>query len=322
MHHINRRQVLATSAVGAVTHFMNADAANAAADDDTIIVDTHMHTWSGDLNRWPFAHPYSEDVTPPKNPATVERLIDDLDANHVSNAVIVQTIFHGWDNTYTVHSVAQAPDRFKGHGLIDPQDPRVADKLDYWMSEHGLAGMRFSPIYYVEGANGGDEWITSRAHHKLWRKAEKLRAVFNMFIHNTQLPRLGMMLDRYPDARVIVDHVSQIDLADDDAQAQLDRLLALSKHPNVWVKVTDLTSVSPSKTYPFAKAMPYIEQVYQAFGSDRLLWGTGYPGATRTEFQRPCLKMELELVKEQFSFMSALDKRKYLGLNAKDLWGF
>ena len=80
--------------------------------------------------------------------------------------------------------------------------------------------------------------------------------------------------------------------------------------------------MSPSKSYPFNNAMPYIEQVYQAFGSDRLLWGTGYPGATRTEFQRPTLKRELELVKEQFRFMSALDKRKYLGLNAKDLWGF
>lgn len=322
MHQLNRRQALAVTTAGAATQLLNAGAATAKADDDTIIVDTHMHTWSGDLNRWPFAHPYSAEVTPPKNPATVERLVDDLDTNNVSNAVIVQTIFHGWDNTYTVHSVAQAPDRFKGHGLIDPQDPKVADKLDYWMSEHGLVGMRFSPIYYVEGANGGDEWITSRAHHKLWRKAEKLRAIFNMFIHNTQLPRLSMMLDRYPDARIIVDHVSQIDLADDDAQKQLDRLLALAKHDNVWVKVTDLTSVSPSKKYPFEDAMPYVEQVYQAFGAKRLLWGTGYPGATRTEFQRPTLKMELELVKQQFKFMSDMDKRRYLGLNAKDLWGF
>lgn len=322
MDHINRRQALKLTAVGAAAHLANSELASANADDDSIIVDTHMHTWSGDLNRWPFAHPYGAKIKPPENPATVERLIQDLDANNVSNAVIVQTIFHGWDNTYTAYSVAQAPDRFKGHGLIDPQDPKVADKLDYWMSEHGLVGMRFSPIYYHDGANGGDEWITSRAHHKLWRKAEKLGAVFNMFIHNRQLPRLGMMLDRYPDAKVIVDHVSQIDLADADAQQQLDRLLALAIHDNVWVKVTDLTSVSPSKTYPFEEAMTYLEQVYQAFGADRLLWGTGYPGATRAEFQRPTLKMELELVERQFKFMSAVDKRKYLGLNAKELWGF
>ena len=320
MQKLTRREVIGSMTVGVAGSIC--PTVSSAVDDSTVIVDTHIHTWSGDLERWPYAYPYGENPKPSKYPATVERLVEDLDANGVSNAVIVQTIFHGWDNTYTVYSIDQDRERFRGHGLIDPTDKLVADKLDYWMSEHGLAGMRFSPIYYVDGANGGDEWLTSRAHHRLWRKAGKLGAVFNMFIHNTQLPRLGLMLDRYPDARVIVDHVSQIDLADKDAQSQLDRLLALSKHPNVWVKVTDLTSVSPSKTYPFDSAMPYIEQIYQAFGADRLLWGTGYPGATRGEFQRPTLKAELDLVHTQFKFMSAEDKQKYLGLNAKKLWGF
>ena len=292
-----------------------------AAQPQEIIVDTHMHTWSGDEAKWPFADPYNENFTPPQIAATVERLLEDLDRNGVSHAIVVQTIFHGWDNTYTVHSIQQAPERLKGHGLIDPTDPQVADKLDYWMSEHGLAGMRFSPIYYVGDTHGGDAWLTSPAHHRLWKRAAQLDAIFNMFIHSSQLPRLGQMLDRHPEVKIIVDHVSQIDLAAEDAQQQLDKLLALSKFPNVWVKITDLTSVSPSKKYPFEMAMPYLQQVYQAFGSNRLLWGTGYPGDVRGQFQRPSLADELALVNSQFKFMSALDKRKYLGLNAQQLWG-
>ena len=287
-----------------------------------IIVDTHMHTWSGDEAKWPFDHPYTPkgQFTAPEIGATVEHLIEDLDKHGVSHAIIVQTIFHGWDNTYTVHTIQQAPNRFKGHGLIDPTDPKVSDKLDYWMTKHGLSGMRFSPIYYVEGRNGGDAWLTSQAHHRLWKRATELGAVFNMFIHSSQLPRLGQMVDQYPDVKILVDHVSQIDLADDDAQMQLDKLLALSRFPNVSVKVTDLTSVSPSKKYPFEEAMPYMRQVYQAFGADRLLWGTGYPGDVRTHYQRPSLADELALVHNQFQFMSEMDKRKYLGLNAQKLW--
>ena len=63
-----------------------------------------------------------------------------------------------------------------------------------------------------------------------------------------------------------------------------------------------------------------MHQVYQAFGADRLLWGTGYPGDVRTHYQRPSLPDELALVHNQFQFMSELDKRKYLGLNAQKLW--
>lgn len=292
-----------------------------AAEAGEFIVDTHMHTWSGDESRFPFAHPYTEDFKAPSVAATVERLVEDMDKNGMTHAVIVQTIFHGWDNTYTVYSVNRHPDRFVGHGLIDPTDPKVADKLAYWMNEHGLVGMRFSPIYYLNGNHGGDSWITSRAHQKLWKRASRLGAVFNMFIHSSQLPRLGQMVERYPGVKVIVDHVSQIDLAAEDAQQQLDKLLALARWPNVWVKVTDMTSVSPSKKYPFPEAMPYLKQVYDAFGPDRLLWGTGYPGAVREEFGRPSLAKELELVKTQFAFMTDEDKQKYLGLNAQKLWG-
>jgi predicted TIM-barrel fold metal-dependent hydrolase len=313
-----RRGFLAAGAALAGTRLISSSAADPAAE---MIVDTHMHTWSGDEARFPFAHPYSDDFKAPEVAATVERLVEDMDQNGVAHAIIVQTIFHGWDNTYTVYSVNRYPDRFVGHGLIDPTDPRVADKLDYWMSEHGLVGMRFSPIYYHNGNHGGDSWITSRAHHRLWKRASRLGAVFNMFIHSSQLPRLGQMVERYPGVKIVVDHVSQIDLAAEDAQQQLDNLLALSRWPNVWVKLTDLTSVSPSKQYPFSEAMPYLKQVYDAFGADRLLWGTGYPGAVRTAFDRPTLARELELVQSQFSFMSGEEKRKYLGLNAQQLWG-
>ena len=35
----------------------------------------------------------------------------------------------------------------------------MADKLEYWTKEHGLHGMRFSPIYYQNGNHGGDAWL-------------------------------------------------------------------------------------------------------------------------------------------------------------------
>ena len=314
--HSRRSFLVAASAVASAPLLRQA----AAADPAEVIVDTHMHTWSGDPERFPFLHPYSDSFKPPEIAATVERLVEDMDQNGVKHCIIVQTIFHGWDNTYTVYTVNRYPDRFKGHGLIDPTDADVADKLAYWMNEHGLVGMRFSPIYYQNGSHGGDDWLTSRAHHRLWRRATRLGAVFNMFIGSAQLPRLGTMVERYPGVKVVIDHVSQIDLAVEDAQQQLDKLLRLGRYDNVWVKMTDLTSVSPSKKYPFTEAMPWMKQVYDAFGPGRLLWGTGYPGAVRGQYNRPTLKEELALVRDQFSFMTAEDKRQYLGQNAVKLW--
>ena len=99
-------------------------------------------------------HPYDANFKPPKIPASLEILVKEMDEHGIDRCVLVQTIYHGWDNGYLVHCLKAEPKRFKGQGLIDPTDPKVAEKLEYWMTKHGLAGMRFSPMYY-QGAMSG-----------------------------------------------------------------------------------------------------------------------------------------------------------------------
>ena len=74
--------------------------------------------------------------------------------------------------------------------------------------------------------------------------------------------------------------------AADDPEPDFRLLLEMARYPNVWVKVSELTSVSKSGTYPFADAYPYVKRIYEAFGPDRLLFGTGYPGAARAASSR------------------------------------
>jgi len=284
------------------------------------VIDTHMHVWSGDIKRWPFDHPYTPGFKSRTTAATGEILIEEMNRFGVTHCILVQTIFHGWDNTYMVHCLKKYPGRFKAHGLIDPTDPQVAEKLEYWMTEHDLSGMRFSPIYYVKGNHGGDDWLTSPAHHRVWEKAGDLGAVFNFFIHTDQLPRLEKMIQRYPQVSAVIDHMSQIDFGVDDPLPDLKKLLALARYPNVAVKISDLTSVSKSGKYPFPDAYPWVKRVYDAFGPDRLLWGTGYPGAVRADFRRPTVKKELELIRQHVPFFTPQDRAKILGLNAARIW--
>jgi predicted TIM-barrel fold metal-dependent hydrolase len=176
--------------------------------------------------------------------------------------------------------------------------------------------MRFSPMYY----QGRDDWMTSPAHRAAWKKAADLGVVFNFFISTKQLPKLEVMIRAFPDVNVIIDHLSQINLKVEDPAPELAKLLALSRYPRVWVKVSELTSVSKSGKYPFADAYPWVKRVKEAFGPDRLLWGTGYPGAARAAYGRPTLKQELTLVRETIPFASAEDRDKILGQNAARLW--
>ncbi len=280
------------------------------------VVDAHMHVWSGDAGRFPFVHPYDPAFKGPPCQGTVEMLLDDMDRNGLTHAVLVQVIYHGWDNRYIAECVRMHPGRFRAHGLIDPMDPAVAEKLEYWVKERGLSGMRFSPIYY----RGTDDWLNARSSDALWRRAEELGAVFNFFIATPQLAKLADMLERFPGVKVVIDHLAQADLKADDPLPEFKKLLALARCPNVWVKLSELTSVSRSGRYPFADAYPWVKQAYDAFGPDRLLWGTGYPGPARSFYGRPTLAEELALIREGIPFFTPADREKILGGNAARLW--
>ncbi len=321
--HLDRRQFLKTTScsAAALTFPTTLTQCGEGAEGKTpIIVDTHMHVWADDPQRYPFPHPYSAEFKEPAHKGTVEMLIDDMDEYGCTHAVLVQVIFHGWDNTYIADCVKRYPQRLRGHGLIDPTDPQVADKLEYWMKEQGLHGMRFSPIYYQNGQHGGDGWLNADETHRLWKKAEELEAVFNFFIAPPQLPKLETMVKAHPDVRIILDHYSQMDLAQADPEPDFRRLLHMAKYPHVWVKITELSSVSKSKVYPFEDGYPYVKRVYEAFGPDRLLFGTGYPGTARGAYNRPTLGEEIALIRDKMPFFSKEDTAKILGLNAAKLW--
>jgi predicted TIM-barrel fold metal-dependent hydrolase len=282
------------------------------------LIDTHLHVWSDDTDKFPFAHPYEPKFVAPKIPASLDRVVKEMDDHGVSHCVLVQTIYHGWDNRYLAHCVKAHPKRFRGQGLIDPTDPQVAKKLERVMKEPGMAGVRFSPIYY----KGKDEWLNAKSSHALWKKAEELGAVFNFFIASEQLPKLEEMVKRFPKVKVVIDHLARVDLEAKDSEAEIKKLIALAKYPNVYVKVSELMIISPSKKYPYRDVYPLVKKVYEAFGADRLLWGTGFPGATRAQADRPSLEQELALIQKEIPFFKASDRAKILGENAAKLWGF
>ena len=273
-----------------------------------------MHIWAADTHRYPF----KKGVKPPEPAGTAEMLVEEMDAHGVDHCVIVQVIYHGWDNDYVADVQQRYPRRFRTHGLIDPTDPHVADRLEYWMVERGLHGMRFSPVYY----RGEEEWMTSSAHHALWQRADELGAVFNFLIYTSQLPLLEEMVKRYPRVPVVIDHLAYLDLKVEDPMPEFEKLLRLAAYPRVFCKVSELSVLSPGGQFPYADTFAWVKRLQDAFGVERLMWGTGFPGITREKNGRLSLEQEMTLIQEKIPVFTEDERRKIMGENAVPLWQF
>src|SRR5439155_15181345 len=88
------------------------------------------------------------------------------------------------------------------------------------------------------------------------------------------LSEVARVAERHPGLRLLIDHQGR-QRSDRDAAgfANLPELLALARFPNVAVKATGAPSYS-SEPYPFRNLHPFLRQIYDAFGPERMFWGT------------------------------------------------
>ena len=277
-----------------------------------MIIDTHVHIWEIDPPRYPIGPTAPGWTSLPDEPGTAEQLLADMAANGVDRAVLVQTSWSTWDNGYIADSVARFPDRFIGHGLIDPQNPDNADQARYWVKARGLAGFRFHPMYYPN-----EQILLTAQNEPLWEEIAALDVVIQFHTFAAQAGQIAVLAGRYPHLRLIIDHMGYPQV--NEPPAAFQPILDLARFGNIYFKLSDVHGRS-QQGFPYVDVHPFIEQLLHAFGVDRTLWGTGYPGHHRVKHKWPPLAEELRLIREGLPFLSASAQAKILGENAAVLW--
>ncbi|HYO82506.1 MAG TPA: amidohydrolase family protein [Bryobacteraceae bacterium] len=286
-------------------------AAASAGAKDRLIIDTHVEVWTLDP-KFPFAHPERPNLKVPMA-APIENQVEQMKDFGLDYAVLINPRYFGWDNSYISYSLHKYPKLFVAHGLINPEDPKVVDRLRYWVKEHGFQGMRFSPIYHPNST-----WLNSKEHYPLWKEAERLNAVFNFYILPHQMPMLEDMAGRFPGVKIVIDHLGKPDLKLPDPWPEFRKMFRLKKFPHVWVSASEPYELSLTKEYPYHDTIPFFKATYEEFGGKQLIWGTGYP---RPRWELP-LDKELEFVDKFLDFYTPEDRELVLGKNALKIWRF
>jgi len=107
-------------------------------------IDSHVHVWT--LGAPPYTHNDDMSTQRPQSPGLVENLIRYMDLNEIDRTVLIQCMYHGYDNSYLCDCLQRFPDRLHGVALLDPRKPNAAGKLECLYREHGVEGMRLYPI--------------------------------------------------------------------------------------------------------------------------------------------------------------------------------
>lgn len=236
-----------------------------------VIIDAQVHAYERDHPGRPWAGHLQG---PPE--VTGDDMVAAMDAVGVDGAVLVSpwTMYRD-DASYAVEVHRRHSDRFALVAPIDFGRPDPADAVRTWADTPGAVGVRLicwqTPP--PEATDAGIVAVLTAA------------AGAGLPVCVLSWGRMGFVADLargHPDTMIVVDHLGLVQTMAPPPPAEpfadLPSVLALARLPNVAVKVTGACTLSHQR-YPFDDLWDPLGRLIDAFGVERLMWGTDWTRA-------------------------------------------
>lgn len=260
--------------------------------DRPVIYDSHAHLVSDDQVRYP-RNPMQSDspspATSPFRPGTIgkpggmhgaspvnEKPTAEqmhawmIEENVVGIAAVQKGMIYGTDNSYIVDAADIFPDRMRAVIIVDPQAAETPQIVrDY--AKRGIVGIRFFGV----GVKDKSAWLSSPAALMVWTVAAELGLLIDIEAPAVNgeilIPVVETMADRFPDLRIVLDHIFLPKVSDPDfgIGAQFDGFAARG---NISVKFTSL-NMDVIREDGFAPEA-VLRRAVDFFGAERVMWGS------------------------------------------------
>jgi L-fuconolactonase len=235
------------------------------------IIDSQVHAYEANTPKRPW---HSVPNWPPH--VTGDEMVAAMDKVGVDGAIFISAFsMYRYDGSYAVEVQKAHPGRFGVVKPVDPDNPDVADVIADWKKTPGAVGIRImlTKQHKLDPNNPGIDRIA--------RAAAKHDFPINLLCW-ANLDAGAAIIDRNPDTRFILDHLGILQPHDPPVPpqpwAELPKVLALAKRPNLVIKVSGACTLS-HEPYPFPDIWDPLARLFDAWGLDRCLWGTDWTRA-------------------------------------------
>ncbi|WP_375295940.1 amidohydrolase family protein [Saccharothrix sp.] len=161
-------------------------------------------------------------------------------------------------------------------GWTDLMSPAVGDALAE-LAE-GAGGRWLRGIRHQVQREPDPEWLCRKdVRHGLTRLAAQ-GLVYDLVIRPHQLPAARRTAAALPDLPFVLDHCAKPPIAGGGSSNEwAEGIRSLAAHENVTCKVSGLVTEADWRTWTVADLRPWFEVVLDAFGPERLMFGSDWP---------------------------------------------
>jgi len=112
------------------------------------------------------------------------------------------------------------------------------------------------------------------------RLLDRFKLHFEITVTYTQMDAVLQLVRSLPEIPMVLDHCGKPGIRHDQIGLFQRHVAELARHPNVHCKLSGLATEA-NERWTEAQLLPYIDSAVQAFGPDRLLFGSDWPVCLR-----------------------------------------
>ena len=271
-------------------------------------IDAHQHFWKFDKVRDSWINDEMSVIQKDFLPAD---LLHVLQENQIDGCITVQSDQSEEENAFQL-SNADKWDFIKGVvGWVDLQATNVEERLEYYSQYKMMKGFR----HVLQGEPQRDFMLRPAFLNGI-RLLKKYEFTYDILIFPDQLSYTYEFVKAFPEQPFVIDHIAKPFIKDqqiDEWKKDIKRVAACS---NVYCKISGMVTEASWKTWEKEDFTPYLDVITEAFGTERMMFGSDWPvclvAASYSEM--------LSIVSDYYAPFSQNEKADIFGGNASKFY--
>jgi len=272
-------------------------------------IDSHQHFWKYHSEDYPWitdAHAViKRDFLP-------EHLSPLLKAANLNGCVAVQAMQQLSETDFLLNLAENSPSIVGVVGWVPFCDANVEAHITRYAENSKTVGFR-----HIIQDEADDQFMLRSNFNEGIRLLTRYALCYDLLIFERHLPQSIAFVDKHPELSIIVDHIGKPSIRKnefDQSWAKNIRLLAERDH--VCCKLSGLVTEVRDAEWDAELLQPYFNTVLEAFGANRVLFGSDWPVCLlRSEYDQ-----WLQVVTSLIAPLTATEQAAIMGENAARIY--
>jgi L-fuconolactonase len=233
-------------------------------------LDSHHHFWKYSAEQYGWI---SDEMRVLRRDFLPSDLLTETQSTHIDGVISVQAR-QTVEETRWLLEQADQHDWIRGVvGWLPLASRQIAEEMARFEQSKKLVGLR-----HVVQDETDDGFLARPEFNDGISAMQKYGWTYDLLIYARQLPFAIPFVDKHPNQIFVLDHIAKPTVRSSAFDAQWARdLLELARRPNVYCKFSGVVTEVRDQSWSIETIKPYWEAALNAFGINRLMFGTDWP---------------------------------------------